>query len=267
MVRNYMPIGVFDSGLGGLTVVKEIIRILPNEDIVYFGDTAHLPYGTKSKETVTRLSINNVKFLSKHKIKMLVVACNTASALSLQRIKKEVHFPVIGVIEPGVKAALNATKNRKIGVIGTISTVKSNAYYKTIKNISQGIRVFNKACPLFVPLVEEGWLNKKVTYLIAEEYLKPFKQNRIDTLILGCTHYPLLKKVINTCIGNKVNLIDSAEAVALEVKGILVKNNLICGSSNRKGKHRFFVSDLSPQFKKIASGFLGDKLKDVKVVK
>jgi len=164
MVKKFnAPIGIFDSGLGGLTVVKEIIKLLPYEDIIYFGDTAHLPYGTKSKETIERLSLNNVKFLSKYGIKILVVACNTASALSLDKIKQKVDIPVIGVIEPGAKAGSRITKNKKIGVIATISTIKSKAYCNAIKKFSTKIKIFDKSCPLFVPLVEEGWLDKKIT--------------------------------------------------------------------------------------------------------
>lgn len=261
------PIGIFDSGLGGLTVVKEIMKLLPFENIVYFGDTAHLPYGTKSKEVVSRLSINNVKFLLlRHNIKILVIACNTASALSLDKIKKELTVPVVNVIEPGVKAALNITKNYRIGVIGTRSTIKSKVYYKLLRCYSEKIKVFSKPCSLFVPLVEEGWINKDVTYDVAKIYLTSIKQKNIDTLILGCTHYPLLKGVIKDYMGDKVNLIDSAKEVAYEVRRILEKGRLL----NNLGKriaYKFFVSDLSPQFKKTGSAFLGRSLNNVKVVK
>ncbi len=188
------PIGVFDSGIGGLTVLKEIIRQLPDESTIYLGDTARVPYGMRSPETVTRYSFENTQFLSSQEIKLLVVACNTASSVSLDAIKAKVSIPVIGVIEPGAKAAAKATKNRKIGVIGTEATVKSNAYTRAIHAVDSGIEVTGLACPLFVPLVEEGWIEGHIPALIAGEYLGRMKDREIDTVVLGCTHYPLLKK-------------------------------------------------------------------------
>lgn len=259
----HRPIGVFDSGVGGLTVVGQIQNILPQEDIVYFGDTARVPYGTKSKETITRFSVENVEFLMTHDVKLVVVACNTASSLSLEFLKRCFKVPIIGVIEPGAKCAVSSTRNRRIGVIGTNATVSSGAYEKAIKKISPGNTVFTQSCPLFVPLVEEGWGEKKVAYDIAEIYLKVLKTKNIDTLILGCTHYPILRQVIKDVMGRSVLLIDSAKEVAKEARLVLDS----CGLLNRrtkKGEHRFFVSDEPGRFIKIGERFLNKKIKCVK---
>ncbi|MCX7661082.1 MAG: glutamate racemase, partial [Candidatus Omnitrophica bacterium] len=198
------PLGIFDSGVGGLTVVKEIKRILPYEDIVYFGDTAHLPYGAKSKETVIRLSIENILFLLKADVKLICVACNTASSVALPFIKEHFKIPLIGVIEPAVRLAINLTKNNRIGVIGTKATIQSRTYEKVIKELNPNIEVFSYACPLFVPFVEEGYIDGWILEKIARTYLAPLKRNRVDTLILGCTHYPLLKPLISRIMGEKV---------------------------------------------------------------
>ena len=219
---NDCPIGVFDSGLGGLTVVKQLIQFLPNEKVVYVGDTARVPYGTKSATTIIRYSREIAKTLLKHDVKMIVVACNTASSLALDVLSKELKVPVVGVIEPGAKKAAASTKTGKVGIIATSSTVKSGKYAQKIKEINSKIDVYSKACPLFVPLVEEGWYDHDVTHLVAEEYLKEMKKAKVDTLILGCTHYPLLKNVIHTVMGPKVNLIDSAEVVAEGVRALLI---------------------------------------------
>jgi glutamate racemase len=257
-------IGVFDSGVGGLTVVKELIKQLPSESLVYFGDTARVPYGAKSKETVTKFSIENALFLSKHNVKLICVACNTASSCALPKLRKKFSVPIVGVINPGAREAVYATKNNRIGVIGTRGTIKSRAYEDEIKRLNSKIKVFSAACPLFVPFVEEGWLNQDVVLTVAKRYLQPLKDARVDTLILGCTHYPLLKKVIKKVMGEKVILVDSAKEVAIEVKKILSSKGLL----NKRGKGRFdfFVSDNPEWFKGLAESFLGRLLKKVKKV-
>ena len=257
-------IGVFDSGVGGLTVVKELIRQLPNEDIVYFGDTARVPYGIKSKETVIRFTIENILFLLKQDVKLICVACNTASSVALQVIKSHFKVPVVGVISPGVREAVYATKNKRIGVIGTKGTIKSRAYEIEIKQLDAKVKVTALACPLFVPFAEEGWLNGDVVEKVANFYLKPLKQASVDTVILGCTHYPLLKPVIKKVLGDKVTLIDSAKQVAIEVKKILASEGLL--NKAKPGKHRFFVSDNPEWFSGLAERFLGKSLKNIKKV-
>ncbi len=257
------PIGIFDSGVGGLTVVGKMGEILPSEDLVYFGDTARVPYGTKSKETVTKFSVENVEFLMGHNVKLVIVACNTASSLSLEFLKRCFRVPIIGVIEPGARQAVSSTRNNRIGVIGTHATVSSGSYEKAVKKMNMRNSVFTQACPLFVPLVEEGWVDKPVTRTIAEIYLKPFKARSIDTLILGCTHYPILKDVIRKVVGPSVVLIDSAKEVAREAKGILDASGLL-NNAGRKGEHKFFVSDEPNRFIKIGGRFLKRRIKCVK---
>jgi len=249
------PIGVFDSGVGGLTVVKALMRLLPHEDIIYLGDTARVPYGTKSKETVTRFSIECTRFLKRFDIKLAVVACNTASSWSLSTLKKMFKFPIIGVINPGVKEACVKTGNNAVGVIGTKATVQSAAYVKEIEKANKRVRVYQKACPLFVPLVEENMLNGKITHDIALNYLKELLKKRIDTLILGCTHYPLLKSTLKGIFPRKVNIIDSSLSVSCEVKAFLELNH-IRNSSAKKGRLRTFVTDDPVLFKKISKIFL-----------
>lgn len=258
------PIGVFDSGVGGLTVARELVRQLPNENIVYFGDTARVPYGIKSKETVIRFSIENILFLLKHDVKLICVACNTVSSFALPSIKHHFKVPIVGVISPGVREAVYATQNRRIGVIGTKGTVKSRAYEIEIKQLDPKVKVTAVSCPLFVPFVEEGWLSGEVVEDVAKTYLKPLKEAKVDTIILGCTHYPLLKPVIKKIMGNNVTLIDSAKQVAIEVKKILCAENLL----NRKGRgsQRFFVSDNPEWFSELAERFLGRSVKNVKKV-
>jgi glutamate racemase len=257
------PIGIFDSGLGGLTVAKEIFKQLPYEDVIYFGDTARVPYGNKSKKTVTKFSLENADFLKKHNVKLIIVACNTACSLSLPVLKKKIGIPVVGVIEPAVKKAIEVSKNDNIGIIGTNSTINSKAYDKKIKKINKKARISSKSCPLFVPLVEEGWLNSNITRKIAQMYLESLKKDKIDTLILACTHYPLLKNVIRQTMGQKVKLIDSAGEVAKVVKSVLVANN-----SLRQSKHTpvysYYVSDEPLNFAKIGAKFLGRSIKKVK---
>ncbi len=259
-------IGVFDSGVGGLTVVKELMRLLPNENIVYFGDTARVPYGIKSKETIIKFSLENILFLLKQDVKTIVIACNTSSSAALPILKRHFKIPIIGVIGPGAKEAIYATRNNRIGVIATKATINSHAYEHEIKRLNPNIKVFNQACPLLVPLAEEGWAHRKETYDIANFYLAPFKKAGIDTLILGCTHYPLLKDVFRKVLGDSVRLIDSALQVAYETKEILATEGLL---SSKKGqsKYLFYVSDELQQFKKVAKNFLGKNIDNLRKVK
>ncbi len=256
------PIGVFDSGLGGLTVVKELNRHLPNEKVVYFGDTARVPYGTKSSSTIIRYSREIVRVLLKHKVKMVVVACNTASSLALETLKKEFDIPMVGVIDPGARKASQVTRNGKVGIIATSSTVKSGKYAKKIKQIDRHINVFSRACPLFVPLAEEGWLDNAVTYQVARQYLKEMKKYKIDTLILGCTHYPLLRGVLRRVMGPRVQLVDSAREVAVGVKELLTKRRML-RAGRKRGRSVYIVSDEPKQFRRLASRFLGHSVKNV----
>jgi len=257
-----LPIGIFDSGVGGLTVAAEIMNILPAENIIYFGDIARTPYGSKSPETVKRFSIEIVNFLIKQRVKMIVVACNTASSLALGVLKEKFSLPIIGVIKPGVLKAVKSTRSKRIGVIGTQATISSNAYLDAIKSIDVSIHVLSQPCPLFVPLVEEGWLEHEVTKLIAKEYLAPLKENQIDTLILGCTHYPFLKGILQEVMGDGVVLVDSAIEVAQETKKILTQNNLLC-QQNSNPSYKFYVSDASSKFVEIGKILLGKKIRVV----
>jgi len=259
------PIGVFDSGIGGLTVVRELIRQLPNESIVYFGDTARVPYGPKSPDTVLRYSREIADFLEKQGIKALVVACNTATAHAVPALRLEMQMPVIGVIDPGARAAAAASKSRSIGVIGTHGTIRSRAYETAIHELLPDARISAAACPLFVPLVEEGWLETEATMLIAREYLTPLRDAQIDTLVLGCTHYPLLKRTIGTVIGREVRLIDSAEETAAETSRVLKQKNL--ASADAEGaRYRFIASDAPETFLRIGQRFLGAAIERVETV-
>ena len=254
-LKDY-AIGIFDSGLGGLTVVKELIKRLPNENIVYYGDTARVPYGIKSRESIIRFSVENAEILISKNIKMIVVACNSSSSYALETLKRRFDVPVVGVIEPGARKAVELTENNRIGVIATSATISSGKYIDAVKKNSGVVRLFSKACPLFVPLVEDGWSNKKVTEDIASEYLSQLAKQNIDTLILGCTHYPLLKNVISKVLGKGVFLVDSAKEVVLEIKRILESGDRK-RISKQKAVRRFFVSDKPQNFKKIAGDFLG----------
>ncbi|MCR4662540.1 MAG: glutamate racemase [Endomicrobiaceae bacterium] len=262
--NNDRSIGIFDSGFGGLTVMSAISKILPKENLIYFGDTAHVPYGSKSKKIVTEFATKISKFLVQNNVKMIVIACNTASAFSLDYLRKIIKVPIIGVIKAGSVMAAQNTENKKIGVIGTEGTIKSNAYTKEIKKYDNSINCFSKACPLFVPLVEEGWNNGKITENIIKVYLQDLVNKKIDTIILGCTHYPLLKDTIKKVIGNKIKVIDSANAIALAVKELLIKNNLLKNAG--KPVYKFYVSDGPEKFKNIGSKFLGKKILTVKKV-
>ena len=258
------PIGVFDSGLGGLTVVKELVRQLPREHIVYYGDTARVPYGTKSKEAIIRFSHENTRVLLKRNVKMVVVACNTSSSYALVQLRKHFHLPIVGVIDPGARKAAEVTRNKKIGVIATPATVNSRSYARAIARCDRAIKVSSQACPLFVTLVEEGWLRKPVTTAVAREYLGPLRRSGIDTLVLGCTHYPLLKGVLREVMGARVTLVDSATEVAAEVKRILRERHLLRTSGGR-ARHTFLISDRPQQFEKTAREFLGYNIKAVKI--
>lgn len=260
------PIGVFDSGIGGLTVAKSLFDILPNENIIYFGDTARLPYGTKSKETVINYSLEITKFLLNKNVKMIIVACNTASSVALSHLRRMTDIPVIGVIKPGCKAAITMTNNYNIGVIGTLGTIQSYSYKTQIHKFDRNIKVFSKACSLFVQLAEDGWTDNKIAQMIAKEYLIDFKKQNIDILILGCTHYPILKKTISKILGKKIRLIDSGEETAKEVKRILGEKKLL-NSQKKHGKHKFFVTDFQKKFKEISERFLGQPIHDVRKVK
>ena len=250
-------IGIFDSGIGGLTVLKEIVAALPDENIIYLGDTARVPYGIRSAETVTRYSFENTQFLLSQEIKILVIACNTATAISLEAVKKEFPLPVIGVLEPGARAAVAITKTRKIGVIGTEAMIASNAYEKAIRRLAPDVEVMSLACPLFVPLAEEGWTDNDVAELVAEKYLAPLRGKGIDTLVLGCTHYPLLKAVISKAVGQGITLIDSATETAKEVAEVLEKLKWR-GSGTGEGIRKFYVTDTPARFEMIGKRFLGD---------
>jgi glutamate racemase len=241
------PIGVFDSGIGGLTVVKRIASYLPQESIVYFGDTARVPYGSKSNDKVIEYGMQDARFLIQKNVKALVVACNTVSSVALKNLKDAFDIPIIGMIEPGARMASMETKNKRVGVIGTRSTISNQAYSKAIKKLDQSIKVFEKACPLFVPLAEEGWINHKATYDIAEEYLKEIKKIGVDTLVLGCTHYPILGQVIQEIMGSEVKLIDSGIAAAESVKQELDRYNLHTNNF-AMGNQSFYVSDIPMKF-------------------
>jgi glutamate racemase len=300
------PIGIFDSGLGGLTVLKEIQELLPNENIIYLGDTARVPYGIRTPETIIKYSLSNTNFLIRHDIKLLVVACNTSSATSIESIRKNFDVPIIGVIEPGAMMAVSVTVNGHIGVIGTAATINSSAYSKAIKAFDSSYQVaFNRittlassstpqrteqyasvvsslppcstsernlvsikvteiACPLFVPLIEEGWLNDSITEAIALRYLKDLPQE-IDTLVLGCTHYPLIKGVIGSVMGKDVRLVDSAFSTAIQVKQMLLEMNLL-SNSKKEGAYKFYVTDGMERFKDIGRKFLLRELDDIEVI-
>lgn len=244
------PIGIFDSGVGGLTIALEIMRKLPNENIVYFGDTARVPYGTKSKETIIHYSRQIVKFLKEKNVKAIVVACNTASAFALDTIEKELDIPIIGVVKPGAKASTQITESKKVGVIGTEGTIKSKIYSEYIKTLDPEIEVIGSACPLFVPLVEEGWTHDMITEEVAERYLEEMKASGVDSLILGCTHYPLLRTLLKKVLGDSITLVNPAYETALSLDELLRENDI--ASDGDKGTFDIYVSDDPEKFKKFA---------------
>ena len=263
---NKAPLGVFDSGIGGLTVARALFERLPREAVIYFGDTARVPYGPKSPDTVRRYSAEILSFLLKRGVKAVVVACNTSTAHALGYLQERSPVPVVGVIEPGARAAVAATKTGVIGVIGTAGTIASGAYERAIKALRPDARVHAKPCPLFVPLVEEGWFEHPAAELIAREYLEPLKQAKVDVLVLGCTHYPLLKPLLARVMGGgpDVTLVDSAEETATAVARELERLDLLSNGTDHD--HRFVVSDDEPHFRRVGALFLGGKLKQVEVV-
>jgi glutamate racemase len=261
-MNNAAPIGVFDSGIGGLTVVRELMRQLPNESIIYFGDTARVPYGPKSPDTVVRYSREITEFLRGEGVKAVVVACNTATAHALPTLRAENDLPIVGVIEPGSRAAARATKTKRVGVIGTQGTIRSGAYERAITSVEPGADITALACPLFVPLVEEGWLDTEATRLIAREYLGPIADADVDTLVLGCTHYPLLKGVIGSVVGRDVRLIDSAEETAAETGEVLRDRGMAHAATN-EARYRFIASDAPDQFLRVGQRFLGASIERV----
>lgn len=258
LLRKEAPIGVFDSGVGGLTVAREIMRQIPNERIIYFGDTARVPYGSKSKETVTRFSEQIVRFLRTFRVKTIVVACNTASAYALDALEKEIDIPIIGVLKPGAKAAMEATNNGRIGVIATEATIGSGMYYQYIKELNEKVTIYGKACPLFVPLIEEGLWEDPVTDEIARRYLTELIDIDIDTLILGCTHYPLIRSTLGRIAGGKVTLVNPAYETAKELKELLGQMNLLNEEEPGLGSNRyqFYVSDKAEKFVRFANSII-----------
>ena len=258
------PIGVFDSGIGGLTVAQEVIRQLPHESVIYFGDTARVPYGPKSPDTVRRYSREIAAFLRGEGVKSIVVACNTATAHALGTLRDELDMPVIGVVEPGARAAAAATRTGKIGVIGTAGTIKSGAYERAIRAIDSDFIITARACPLFVPLVEEGWTDHAATRVVAHEYLAPLIDADIDTLVLGCTHYPLLKSLLSDVLGPGVRLIDSAEETAAETARTLATASLTA-ADNADPTYRFIASDDPLQFLQLGQRFLGGTIEGVEI--
>ncbi len=258
-------IGIFDSGIGGLTVAKAIFSLLPGENVVYFGDTGRYPYGPRSPEVVRRFSRQNVNFLLEHGVKFIVVACNTASSLALNYIQRIYNIPMLGVIEPGARGAIEKSSSRRIGVIGTSGTISSMAYERALRSLDGALRIYSKPCPLFVALAEEGYINQPATKLIAEDYLDDLKKRKIDTLILGCTHYPLLKLPIAEVMGKSVRLIDSAEETAKATRNALDSLDLL-NPSVAQGKRLFFVSDTPDKFRRLGQLFLGRRIGKVGLV-
>jgi glutamate racemase len=262
---NELPIGIFDSGVGGLTVYRALHEALPDEHFVYLGDTARVPYGTKSLATVERYAIENARFLAARGIKLLVVACNTASALALPAVRRAVNLEAVGVLGPGARAAARETANGRVGVIATEATVASHAYREAIQRAAPGVAVYETACPLFVSLAEEGWAETDVARQVAAEYLAEIKRRGVDTLVLGCTHYPLLRGVIQSCVGERVKLIDSGVATAREVAALLAEKNLARQTAHAPARERrlgddldhFYVTDAAARFRRVADRFLG----------
>jgi glutamate racemase len=264
-IKTNRAIGVFDSGIGGLTVVRSLMERLPFENIIYFGDTARVPYGIKSVETINRYATQITKFLIKKDVKLLIVACNTMAAVAYQTIIDLSTVPVLEVIDASARIATKSTRTKSIGVIGTPATINSNAYARAIHLLDKEAKVFSQACPLFVPLVEEGWFDHPATKLIVQEYLKPVIAEQIDTLVLGCTHYPLLKPLLQDILGPQVNLIDSAEAMA-DIAADLINKQNICNQNCLSPDYVFYVSDLPYRFQTIGERFLGRTLGRVELV-
>lgn len=262
MNRAAAPIGIFDSGVGGLTVISQLWRRLPNESLVYFGDTARVPYGPKSADTVCRYAREAAAYLLSYGVKLIVIACNTATAHAIQVLQEELPVPVVGVVEPGARAAVRATRSGRIGVIGTVGTIRSGAYDREVRRHLPEARVFAQSCPLFVPFVEEGWSDRPATRLVAEEYLRPIREVDVDVLVLGCTHYPLLQPIIAEILGPGIQLVDSAEETAADVERVLREHGLL-RTGGGAPKHRFIVSDSPLHFRETSRHFLGDVVKEV----
>jgi len=269
------PIGVFDSGLGGLTAVRELFRVLPDESVVYFGDTARVPYGSKSRETVTRFSLEIARFLMRQDIKCLLVACNTASSYALETLKRQLEIPVVGVIDPAAGVAVTCRPGApsagagasvaRVGVIGTQATVTSGAYGRAIELLAPGTHVASRACPLLVPLIEEGWLDHPVLRTVAGEYLADLRADRLDCLILGCTHYPLIAPLLQDLMGPQVRLVDSGAEAALATAGLLRRRGLLAGAGAAP-RHHFYLSDERLEFARVARTFLGRELPPTAIV-
>ncbi len=262
---NSRAIGVFDSGIGGLTVYKAIKKKMPGEKVIYLGDTAHLPYGTKSPETITKFSEENSKFLIGKGVKIVVIACNSSSSYAVSHLQKILDIPVLGVIDPGAEAAVE-NGEKEIGVIGTSATISSGAYEKSIMEKDPDAKITSQDCPLFVPLVEEGWIDHKITDLVIQEYLLPLKKQGIKTLVLGCTHYPVLKDAISRVLGSGITLIDSAEVMAERTNSILKKLGWLKAQESSNGEDEFYVTDFPERFKKVGEIFLKRKIDKVEMI-
>ncbi len=268
IISRNAPVGVFDSGIGGLTVAREIMRQIPDERIIYFGDTARLPYGTKSKDTVIRYSEQIIRFLRTQEVKAIVIACNTASAYALEEVQKHLDIPIIGVINAGARTAVKATRNGKIGVIGTEATISTGIYTSVMQQMHPGIEVIPKSCPLLVSLVEEGLLHDSVTDEISSRYLSVLKSKYIDTLVLGCTHYPLLRSTMRRLMGDDVTLVNPAYETAIELKELLEAQNLSYDKSQpaEGEKYQFYVSDLAEKFTSFATSILPNEVKETRKI-
>lgn len=253
--KNTAPVGVFDSGVGGLTVAREIMRQLPEENVVYFGDTARVPYGSKSKNNIIRFSRQITRFLKTKNVKAIVIACNTASALALEELQQETDIPIIGVIVPGARAAVQESKSGRIGVIGTEATIRSETYTKEIHKLNPAAEVTGKSCPLFVPLVEEGFAKHKITEEVIDIYLSEMKKSNMDTMILGCTHYPLLRSRIMAYLGDAVHIVNPAYETAMDLKNVLKEKNMV-NDSGEPGQYEFYVSDAAEKFTEFANSIL-----------
>lgn len=253
------PIGIFDSGLGGLTCVREVMNIMPNENIIYFGDTGRVPYGTRSRDTIIKYVRQDINFLRSFDIKFIVIACGTASSAALPHITTEYDTDIIGVVHPASKSAVNATKCGRIGVLGTQGTINSGKYTEEIGNINPDIKVISNACPMFVPVVENGYANSRIAKILAEEYLEPLIKNDVDTIILGCTHYPLLKDTILSIVGDKITLIDSGSAAAYEAKRRMTDEGLL-NKEDFVGHAKYYVSDSVQDFEKLGGLFLSKEI-------
>ena len=258
-------IGVFDSGIGGLTIVKELVKKLPDLRLIYFGDTARTPYGTKSPETIIAYAIQDTEFLLEHGAKIIVIACHSASSVATEALRERFpEVPIFEVVSPSVRKALKITRKKVIGVIGTRATISSGIYQRKVRELDETVKVYGNACPLLVPLVEEGWLKKPETRMIVKKCLIPLKMRGIDTLVLGCTHYPVLKPVIQAKAGKRVKLVDPAEEVAEEVAAFLQENPELSARLERGGEHEFYVSDLTPSFEQVARVFMGRRVRLLK---